>query len=122
MPVAPIVSAKKAYKALMFNALALGGFTLLVWLIKQNFVAFFWGGLTFLLPHAIFTWFAFRHQGALMAHHILKDFCLGELIKFMGTLTLFYVGFRFIHAPASTLFIGYLSMLLLQWGNHLVGS
>ncbi|TNE77718.1 MAG: ATP F0F1 synthase subunit I [Gammaproteobacteria bacterium] len=74
------------------------------------------GGMIHIIPHAYFTRWAFRYQGARQAPKILRAIYWGETGKVLLTVVLF--GFTFscvesVQLPA--LFLGYGAMVIVQW-------
>ena|SRR3990167_6714342 len=112
--------AKKAYQMWLLQTLMLGAIVSVLGIIKKDAASFLLGGSTYLFPQGIFTWLAFRHQGALAANKILYDFYLGELFKIIFTIGLFYLNLRFVHVSSALYFVGYCSMHILQWASVLL--
>lgn len=74
------------------------------------------GGLIQIIPHAYFTRWAFRYQGARQAPKILRAIYWGETGKVLLTVVLFGLTFSYVeplHLPA--LFLGYGAMVIVQW-------
>jgi len=74
------------------------------------------GGIIYVLPHAYFTRWAFRYQGARQAPKILRAIYWGETGKLLLTLVLFGLTFKYVeelNLPA--LFLGYGAMVIVQW-------
>ncbi|TNE76245.1 MAG: F0F1 ATP synthase subunit I [Gammaproteobacteria bacterium] len=74
------------------------------------------GGIIHILPHAYFTRWAFRYQGARQAPKILRAIYRGETGKILLTLVLFGLTFKYVEALSlPALFLGYGAMVIVQW-------
>jgi ATP synthase protein I len=98
------------------------GFLLVLSLIAFGFLeqllsfSLFVGGLLVIVPHAYFSFYAFRYMGASSTRLVAQSFYRGESGKYMLTLVGFGLVFwQFETVNLPLLFTGYVVMLMLQW-------
>lgn len=74
------------------------------------------GGIIQVVPHAYFTWMAYRYSGARQAPNMLRAMYRGETGKLLLTVVMFALVFAYIR-PISlpALFLGYSGMIVVQW-------
>lgn len=74
------------------------------------------GGMIHIIPHAYFTRWAFRYQGARQAPKILRAIYWGETGKVLLTVVLFGFTFNYVESvQLPALFLGYGAMVIVQW-------
>ena len=74
------------------------------------------GGVIQIGPHAYFTRWTFRYQGATQALKILRAIYWGETGKILLTVVLFGITFKYVQPlNVSVLFLGYGAMVIVQW-------
>jgi ATP synthase protein I len=77
--------------------------------------SFLWGGFTCVLPNAYFAYKLFRRTGAKTSRQIVTSFYLGEVVKFILTVILFTIAFKFFNVNKLALFIGYIVAQIAFW-------
>ena len=78
------------------------------------------GGLICIIPNMIFALYATRFGGARAAKQIARSFYLGETLKFVLTVVLFTVTFKFLTISVGPLFICYVLTLMVFWFSPLL--
>lgn len=74
------------------------------------------GGIIYLIPFAVYTFFALRHKGAdKFVGLVLADFIIGFLLKFVLLIALFVVVLKFIPTVHFVLFASFGLMFITQW-------
>lgn len=106
---------KLAYKAVMLQ---------LTVVVAATIVAGFWGmqvassvlvgGLVSIIPNAIMSYKAFQHSGAQAARKVLRAFYFGEAIKFLLTIVLFAIVFKWIPVVGIACLIGFVLAVFAQ--------
>lgn len=107
---------KMIAKLIISQSIVLSLITIVIFFfdIKMS-ASFLYGGLTFLLPHAYFSFRFFQHSGAQRAQLIVKNFYFGEVVKLIATAVLFIVAFKFKLVTPGVMLLGYGSALVLNW-------
>ncbi len=77
--------------------------------------SFFWGGAICIIPNIYFAHKLFAQTGAKAAQQILASFYLCEIVKFVITIILFIVAFKFFHTNKLAIFIGYIVAQVTFW-------
>lgn len=107
---------KMVAKLIISQSAVLSLITIVIFFFDRKISAsLLYGGLTFLLPHAYFSFRFFQHSGAQKAQLIVKNFYFGELVKLVATALLFIAAFKFNLVTPGAMFIGYFIALLLNW-------
>lgn len=78
------------------------------------------GGLIAIIPNMLFARKLFQYQGARAAGQIVKGFYLGEAIKFLSTLVLFALVFKYLRTYPLALFTTYILVLMTHWFSPLI--
>ncbi len=74
------------------------------------------GGVIQIGPHAYFTRWTFRYQGATHTPKILRAIYWGETGKILLTIVLLGLTFNYVRPlNVSVLFLGYGAMVIVQW-------
>lgn len=107
---------KMIAKLIISQSIVLSLITIVIFFFDRKMSAsFLYGGLTFLLPHAYFSFRFFQHSGAQRAQLIVKNFYFGEVVKLVATAVLFIVAFKFKLVTPGVMLLGYGSALVLNW-------
>lgn len=107
---------KMIAKLIISQSIVLSLITIVIFFFDRKMSAsFLYGGLTFLLPHAYFSFRFFQHSGAQRAQLIVKNFYFGEVVKLIATAVLFIVAFKFKLVTPGVMLLGYGSALVLNW-------
>lgn len=78
------------------------------------------GGLTYVLPQALFARKLFRYHGAKAAKQIATSFYRGEAVKILSSILLFIVIFIFIDIQAELFFLAYILTQMIMWFSPLL--
>ncbi len=73
------------------------------------------GGLVAVLPNFVFAAYAFRYVGASKAKQVFASFKRGSGLKFLLTIFLFTLIFKFYPVVALPFFCGFISVMFTQW-------
>lgn len=80
---------------------------------------YFWGvvggGLTVMLPTALFAWRAFAQGGARSAQQVVSNFFAGEALKISLTVILLVALLLLTSLPLVAVCSGYIAVLIVQW-------
>ncbi|WP_258807853.1 ATP synthase subunit I [Pseudidiomarina sp. CB1] len=80
---------------------------------------YFWGvvggGLTVMLPTALFAWRAFAQGGARAAQQVVSNFFAGEALKISLTVILLVALLLLTSLPLVAVCSGYIAVLIVQW-------
>lgn len=78
------------------------------------------GGVIAIVPNALFARKLFQYRGARAARQIVRGFYLGESIKFLTTLLMFALVFKYFKVYPLALFITYILALMCLWFSPLI--
>lgn len=73
------------------------------------------GGLICIIPGWYFAFQAFRYSGARAAKQIVLRFYWGEAVKYLLTIMLFALAFKFLPISAFACFVSYIAAQLALW-------
>ena len=73
------------------------------------------GGLTAVIPNLIFALYAFRFAGAQSAKMVTASFYRGQSLKFLTTLVLFIVAFKWMNVLIEPMMLAFILTLLTHW-------
>lgn len=80
---------------------------------------YFWGvvggGLTVMIPTALFAWRAFAQGGARAAQQVVSNFFAGEALKISLTVILLIALLLLTSLPLVAVCSGYIAVLIVQW-------
>ncbi|RUO59022.1 ATP synthase subunit I [Pseudidiomarina insulisalsae] len=80
---------------------------------------YFWGvvggGLTVMIPTALFAWRAFATGGARAAQQVVSNFFAGEALKISLTVVLLIALLLLTSLPLVAVCSGYIAVLIVQW-------
>jgi ATP synthase protein I len=82
--------------------------------------SFLWGGCICILPTAYFARKLFAKTGAKATREIITAFYVGEIVKFIITIILFAITFKYFNVNKLALFIGYLVAQFAFWFTALI--
>jgi ATP synthase protein I len=82
---------------------------------KEVALSFLGGGFICIIPNAYFAHKLFAKTGAQATRAIITSFYLGEVVKFVITIILFVVAFKFLNVNKLAIFIGYIVALFTFW-------
>ncbi len=96
--------------------------SILLFLLDNNIAAysFLLGGIVNVLPNAYFAHNLFKKTGAQATREIVISFYLGEVVKFIITILLFTIIFKFFNTNKLALFLGYIMALFTFWLTTLI--
>lgn len=106
-----------AFSYVYIQAIVIICITLSLYLFGKQLIAFsfFWGGLICILPNLYFAHKLFSKTGAQAARQIIASFYISEVVKFIITVLLFIVAFKYLHINKLALFIGYIVAQFAFW-------
>jgi ATP synthase protein I len=78
-------------------------------------ISAFYGGLICILPGMIFAFLAFRYAGASKNKLVVRSFNKGSKLKFIFTIVLFFVVYKWPDLQPLPLLISYVVTLMAQW-------
>jgi ATP synthase protein I len=78
-------------------------------------VSFLLGGLISVLPNACFALILFRHNGAVNARQIASTFYKGEAVKWVLTVGLFTLAFKYMNVVPMVSIIGFIVVQMTFW-------
>lgn len=110
-----------AYRMLAVEAGLIAIFALLLFVIIDATTArsSFMGGLTFVLPNALFTGYVFRQSAADSAHKAVRWLYVGEGIKLLSTVIMFAACFMWIRPlHAGFFFVTYGLLLVINMAGN----
>lgn len=109
-----IKNAKKKYKSSLLFESIFFIITFVVYILSQNsfIFSFFMGGISIFLPHCLFVLSIFFTKQ--VTKNQLKKLYLGEFIKFIFTIFLIIVIFKFFSVSFIAFFVGYFVSILLN--------
>jgi len=73
------------------------------------------GGMVSILPSGLFAYIVFRTAGAQKSRSVVRSFYAGESIKFLLTLALFLLVFKYINIMPGLVILGYITALIANW-------
>ncbi|MCM2678117.1 ATP synthase subunit I [Echinimonas agarilytica] len=82
---------------------------------KNAAIAAFAGGISALVPYAIFAKLAFSLTGARMAQNTVRAFYLGESVKIFSSVIFLVVGLAIFRFNAELILIGYVIAMVPVW-------
>lgn len=115
--------ALKGVKKLIELQVVIAGMSSLLFFIlagKYQALSALAGGFIAIVPNLLLARKLFQHQGARAAGKIVKSFYLGEAIKFLSTLVLFALVFKYTKAYPLAIFITYILVLMTYWFSPLI--
>ncbi len=77
--------------------------------------SFFWGGIICILPNAYFAHKLFAKTGAQATRQIITSFYISEVVKFIITIVLFVIAFKYFNMNKLAIFIGYIVAQFTFW-------
>lgn len=88
-----------------------------LYFLSNNIVAFsfFWGGAICIVPNIYFAYKLFAQTGATAARQIVASFYLSEVVKFIITIALFFIAFKYFHTNKLAIFVGYIVAQITFW-------
>lgn len=78
-------------------------------------LSFLWGGMICILPNAYFAHKLFARTGATATRQIITSFYISEVVKFVITILLFVIAFKFFNFNKIALFLGYIVAQFTFW-------
>ena len=100
------------YQSLIAIVLA---FILFLLLGKYSGISALYGGLICVIPGMVFAFLAFRYAGASQNKVVVRSFNKGSKLKFIITIVLFVMVYRWPNLQPLPLFISYFVTLMVQW-------
>ena len=82
---------------------------------KYSGISAFYGGLVCLLPGMVFAFLAFRFAGASQNRLVVRSFNKGSKLKFIFTIVLFVVVYKWPNLQPIPLIVSYVVTLMAQW-------
>ncbi len=67
------------------------------------------------MPNIYFAYKLFAQTGAQAAKQIVASFYLSEVVKFIITVILFFIAFKYFHTNKLAIFIGYIIAQITFW-------
>ena len=106
-----------ATKVLFYQSLMAMFFTLFFTLYsgKYSGISALYGGLICVLPGMIFAFLAFRYAGASQNKLVVRSFNKGSKLKFIFTIVLFVMAYKWSNLQPLPLLISYVVTLMAQW-------
>lgn len=106
-----------ARKVLFFQSIIIVIFTLFfsLYLGKYSGISALYGGMICLASGMIFALLAFRYSGASQNELVVRSFNKGSKLKFIFTIVLFVVVYRWPNLQPLPLMISYFVTLMAQW-------
>ncbi|MFT6954815.1 MAG: ATP synthase protein I [Glaciecola sp.] len=86
-----------------------------VFIGKYTGISVLYGGFTCVVPGTVFALLAFRYAGASQNQLVVRSFNKGSKLKFLITIVMFAVIFRWPNLQPLPLFISYFVTLMVQW-------
>lgn len=89
----------------------------LLYLDSKKVIAYslLWGGGVCILPNLYFAHKLFAQTGAKAVRQILATFYISEVVKFIITIVLFWIAFKYFTINKIAIFIGYLVAQFTFW-------
>ncbi|MFT4808007.1 MAG: ATP synthase protein I [Paraglaciecola sp.] len=106
-----------ARKILFFQSLVVVFFTLFftLYLGKYSGLSALYGGIICLVSGAVFAFLAFKYAGASQNELVVRSFNKGRKLKFIFTIVMFVVVYRWPNLQPLPLLISYFVTLMVQW-------
>jgi ATP synthase protein I len=106
-----------AKKVIFYQSLIVIVFTLLftVFLGKYSGISAFYGGVICLVTGFVFAFLAFRYAGASQNQLVVRSFNKGSKLKFLFTIVMFVVVYKWPNLQPLPLLISYFVTLMAQW-------
>tara|TARA_R110002096_G_C14276783_1_gene696183 strand:+ start:88 stop:477 length:390 start_codon:yes stop_codon:yes gene_type:complete len=106
-----------ATKVLIYQSLIAIVLTLLFMLNsgKYSGISALYGGLICLFPGMVYAFLAFRYAGASQNKLVVRSFNKGSKLKFIFTIVLFVVVYKWPNLQPLPLLISYVVTLMAQW-------
>jgi ATP synthase protein I len=106
-----------ARKILFYQAVIVILFTVLftTFLGKFSGISALYGGLICLVTGAVFAFLAFRYAGASQNQLVVRSFNKGSKLKFLFTIVMFVVVYKWPNLQPLPLLISYFVTLMAQW-------
>jgi len=105
-----------AYKIITFQLISSGLIGLMATFFSYNAgISVVLGGLACVLPSALFALIVFRNVGAQKSKSVVRSFYAGEAIKFLLTLVLFLLIFKYVDILPGLVILGYSIALIANW-------
>ena len=82
---------------------------------KYSGISALYGGLVCLLPGMVFAFLAFRFAGASQNKLVVRSFNKGSKLKFIFTIVLFVVVYKWPNLQPIPLIVSYVVTLMAQW-------
>ena len=82
---------------------------------KYSGISAFYGGMICLFPGMVFAFLAFRYAGASQNKLVVRSFNKGSKLKFIFTIVLFFVVYKWPNLQPLPLLISYVVTLMAQW-------
>ena len=82
---------------------------------KYSGISALYGGLVCLLPGMVFAFLAFRFAGASHNRLVVRSFNKGSKLKFIFTIVLFVVVYKWPNLQPIPLIVSYVVTLMAQW-------
>jgi ATP synthase protein I len=100
------------YQSLIAIVLA---FILFLLLGKYSGLSALYGGMICVVPGMAFAFLAFRYAGASQNKLVIRSFSKGSKLKFIITIVLFVVAYKWSNLQPLALLISYVVTLMAQW-------
>lgn len=112
----------KSLRLAAFKLIAFQGFiavfsasiVFIFWGVNASLSALF-GGLVSVLPNFVFAAYSFRYAGASKAEQVFASIKRGNALKFLLTICLFTLVFKYFTVMAIPFFCCYILVLFSQW-------
>lgn len=108
---------RAAFKGVLFQgvvAIIAAVIVLVSWGVDAGRATLF-GGLTAVLPNFVFAVYAFRYMGASKAEQVYASLKRGKTLKFMLTVCMFVLAFKYLFLLPVPFFSAYLLIFATQW-------
>jgi ATP synthase protein I len=91
--------------------------SVLLFFLESKIVAysFLWGGAICIIPNIYFAHKLFAKTGATAAREIIASFYISEVVKFIITIALFFIAFKYLKTNKLAIFIGYIVAQISFW-------
>lgn len=106
-----------AYKGVLFQgcfAIVIALIIFIVWGVTAGASALA-GGMVLVLPNFVFALYAFRYVGASKSELVYASLKRGNALKFLLTICLFALVFKYFTVMAMPFFVCYILVLFTQW-------
>ncbi|MEP7705768.1 ATP synthase subunit I [Paraglaciecola sp. 25GB23A] len=108
---------KIARKVLIYQSILAAVIALLFTLMigGNSGISATYGGMIAIVSHFIFAHFTFKHAGARQNNLVVRSFNKGNKIKFILTVVLFALAYRWPFLNIMALMVTYIAVLIGQW-------